>query len=100
MAGADKRETDESPIAAPKDLRAHHQGGASPPDLPPKQVVTEAALDSAGNFKDLESLLEQLGEAPVYELGKPLPEEKFLLKMRVGSCPAAHNRALLDEESD
>jgi hypothetical protein len=45
-------------------------------------------------------LLEQLGAPPVFELGKPLPQGKFLLRMRVGSCPAAHNRALLDEKSD
>ncbi|MGN6057538.1 MAG: hypothetical protein ACTHOI_03025 [Sphingomicrobium sp.] len=96
MAGADKRETDERPRTVAKDLRPGRPGTAAPPDL----LATEAAPDPAGNFKDLESLLEQLGEAPVYELGKPLPEEKFLLKMRVGSCPAAHNRALLDEESD
>jgi hypothetical protein len=54
----------------------------------------------AGNFKDLESLIEQLGAPPVFELGKPLPDEKFMLRMRVGNCPASHNRALLDEIAD
>ena len=59
---------------------------------------TKARPGSEGNFQDLESLLDQLGEAPVFQLGKPLPQEKFMPKMRAGSCPAAHNRALLGEE--
>jgi hypothetical protein len=50
-----------------------------------------------GNFKDLESLLEQLGAPPVFELGNPLPQEKFMPKPRVGDCHASHNRFLLDE---
>jgi len=63
-------------------------------------MVERASPRSNGNFKDLDILLEQLGAPPVFELGKPLPQQKFLLKMRVGSCPAAHNRALLDAEAD
>jgi cytochrome c peroxidase len=53
-----------------------------------------------GNFNDLEHLLEQLGSPPLIELGKPTPHDKHLPKSRVGSCPAAHNRALLGEELD
>lgn len=63
-------------------------------------MAEHASSSSSGNFKDVEMLLDQLGSPPVFELGKPLPDEKFLLKMRVGSCPAAHNRALLDEVTD
>jgi hypothetical protein len=54
---------------------------------------------AGGNFEDLERLLEQLGAPPVFELGKPLPDERFMLRTRVGTCPAAHNRALLDEDA-
>lgn len=57
-------------------------------------------IEAGGNFKDLDSLIEQLGAPPVFELGKPLPDEKFMLKLRVGNCPASHNRALLDEDVD
>jgi hypothetical protein len=52
-----------------------------------------------GSFGDLEALLEQLGVSPLIELGNPLPAERYLPKSaRVGRCPAAHNKALLDEE--
>lgn len=53
---------------------------------------------STGNFKDLETLLEQFASAPIFELGKPLPDDKFLPGTRAGSCPAAHNRALIGED--
>jgi hypothetical protein len=53
---------------------------------------------SPGNFHDLEQLLEQLGSPPLIELGKPTPDGRYLPKSRVGSCPAAHNRALLGDE--
>ena len=53
--------------------------------------------DLLGNFSDFDSLFEQLGEPIVIQLGSPLPKEKFLPKERVGSCPAAHNEALLGE---
>ena len=53
-----------------------------------------------GNFNDLESLLEQLGAPPVFELGNPLPQERFMPKGRIGDCPASHNRALLDQGDD
>jgi hypothetical protein len=43
-------------------------------------------------------LLEQLGSPPLIELGKPAPDERHLPKRRVGSNPAAHNRALLGED--
>jgi len=51
-----------------------------------------------GNFHDLDQLLEQLGSPPLFELGKPAPDDKYLPRRRAGSCPAAHNRALTGEE--
>lgn len=50
----------------------------------------------AGNFSDFASLFKQLESTPVFELGKPAPEEKYLPR-KVGSCPAAHNRALFGD---
>jgi hypothetical protein len=50
-----------------------------------------------GSFADLETLFEHLSSQPVIELGKPLPEKKFIPRP-VGRCPAAHNVALLGEE--
>ncbi len=52
----------------------------------------------SGNFDDFDILFEQLASPALMELGFPLPKEKFMPKRRVGSCPAAHNRALLGEE--
>lgn len=43
----------------------------------------------AGNFSDFASLFKQLESTPVFELGKPA--------RKVGSCPAAHNRALFGD---
>ena len=60
----------------------------------------EKGAQPGGNFKDLESLLEQLGAPPVFELGNPLPQERFMPKRRVGDCHASHNRFLLDESLD
>lgn len=51
----------------------------------------------AGNFNDLEQLLDQLGTPPLMELGKPLPKEKYLPRGDAARCPAMHNRLLLDE---
>lgn len=53
--------------------------------------------DLVGNFGDFDCLFELLGEPIMIQLGSPLPKEKFLPKKRIGSCPAAHNEALLDE---
>jgi hypothetical protein len=51
-----------------------------------------------GNFEDFDMLFEQLASPAVMTLGFPLPEDKFMPRPRAGSCPAAHNRALLGEE--
>ncbi len=54
--------------------------------------------DLAGSFGEFGSLFQQLGEPVVIELGKPLPEDKHLPRKRIGSCPAAHNDALLGKK--
>lgn len=54
--------------------------------------------DLIGNFGEFGSLFEQLGEPVVIELGKPLPEDKYLPRKRIGSCSAAHNDALLGKK--
>lgn len=101
MAGFENWETDDPDGTSSKGLKPHQLRAAAAPRLPLRQLAAEAAAPhSAGNFEDLEGLLEQLGASPVFELGKPLPQDKFLIRMRVGSCPASHNRALLDQEAD
>ena len=65
---------------------------------PSSHQIARRDRDLLGNFGDFESLFEQLAQPNLMELGKPLPRKKFLPK-RVGSCPAAHNRALLDDEN-
>jgi len=82
-------------------LQRHQLKAAAAPGIPLSELAKEAAApQSSGNFKDLESLLEQLGALPGFELGNPLPEEKFMPKPRVGDCHASHNCALLDKGSD
>jgi hypothetical protein len=71
-------------------------GGAAGSGTGPKQCRGHKPLAGTGNFQDLENLLDNLWAAPVFELGKPLPNERFMPQRPVGSCPAAHNRALLD----
>ena len=56
-------------------LQRHQLKAAAAPGIPLSELAKEAAApQSSGNFKDLESLLEQLGALPVFELGNPLPE--------------------------
>ena len=68
-------------------LPEHQCAAAASPHTP--------STDLVGSFTDLQSLFDRLGEPNVIELGKPLPNENFLPKKRLGSCPAAHNEALL-----
>ena len=56
--------------------------------------------DTRGTFNDFDQLFAQLATAPVLELGNPLPKDRYLPRSPVGSCPAAHNRALLGEDPD
>lgn len=79
---------DDDDRAAAHHLEPHQVKAAAAPHL----SITELAQ---GSFKDLESLFEQLGDAPVIELGKPAPEDRYLPKPRAGGCPSSHNRALL-----
>jgi hypothetical protein len=55
--------------------------------------------DLLGNFADLDDLFAQLDQPmTVIELGKPLPKERYMPRKRIGTCPAAHNRALLGDK--
>jgi hypothetical protein len=83
MAGLFKDDIDDFEAPRPKGLQRH-----------------QLKVQPSGNFQDLESLLDQLGAAPVFELGNPLPQEKFMPKPRAGNCHASHNRFLLDESGD
>ena len=69
-------------------LPEHQRAAVASPHTPLSDLV--------GNFTDLQSLLDRLAEPNVIELGKPLPPVKFMPKSRAGTCPAAHNEALLD----
>jgi len=55
--------------------------------------------EPAGNFHYLDRLLAELGSPPVFRLGHPLPQDRYLPR-RAGSCPETHNRALLPEDAD
>lgn len=63
-----------------------------------KAAASRARSQPQGSFQDFDLLLEQLGSEPLIELGKPLPNEKYLPKARAGTCPVAHNRALIGED--
>ena len=87
------------------ELQPHQIAAARSPRTPIRVLVeqhestaSDEPAPSSGNFKDLESLLEQFAHAPIFELGKPLPKEHYLPRPKAGSCPAAHMRALADEE--
>lgn len=66
---------------------------AASPAIPLKRLAE-------GNFHDLDSLIEHLGDPPIFQLGHPLPNERFMPKARAGSCPATHNDVLLREGDD
>lgn len=98
MAGLDSWDIDDHAAGPATGLQGHQLKAAASPHIPVQQLAREEQRSRRrGNFKDLESLLEQLGAPPVFELGKPLPDDKFMPRRRVGDCPAAHNRALLDD---
>jgi len=98
MPGLFGRDIEDVETAPPGSLEPHQLKAAAAPNLPIRELTKETgASESSGNFKDLESLLEQLGAPPVFELGNPLPQEKFMPKQRIGDCHASHNRFLLDE---
>ena len=90
MTGAEV--SDDNAAARPPAIEPQQLTAAAAPRLPLKQLA-------AGNFHDLDMLLDQLGAPPVFELGKPLPNDKYMPRSRVGCCPASHNRFLLREDS-
>ena len=82
-------------------ITAHQAAAAADPHRSVRELIDAAEAGgktpgTRGNFNDFDLLFEQLASIPAIELGKPLPEEKFMPK-RAGSCQAAHNRALLDD---
>ena len=80
-------------------IEQHQLDAVASPAIPLKKLAAGPEPQVAGgNFQDLESLLDQLGAPPVFELGNPLPNERYLPKHGLSGCPAAHNRALLDDE--
>jgi len=70
-------------------LSGHQRAAAVSPEISLSELV--------GNFSDLDSLFEQLGQQQVIERGGPLSGEGFLPTKRVGRCRASHNKALLGE---
>lgn len=68
-------------------ISSHQLAAATTPGLPTSDLL--------GNFGDFAKLFDELEEPVLIELGNPLPKRKYMLKKRVGSCPAAHNDALL-----
>jgi hypothetical protein len=68
-------------------ISSHQLVAATKPGLP--------TTDLLGNFSDFAKLFDELDEPVLIELGSPLPKRKYMPKKRVGSCPAAHNDALL-----
>lgn len=101
MAGLFLGDIDDFEAPKPDGLQRHQLKAATAPAIPLRELVEDAPAEQpSGNFADLESLMGQLGAAPVFELGNPLPQEKFMPKRRVGDCPASHNRALLDQDAD
>lgn len=71
------------------------------PAIPQHQVAAAAAphrrtSELLGSFRDFETLFDQLGQPVLIELGKPLPTDKHLPRSSAISCPAEHNRLLLD----
>ena len=116
MTGMEKWTRDRKVRPRGRGLQPHQQRATAAPHMPFKQLADEddgahapenrsathrpAKNRSAGNFHDLDQLIEQLSSPPVFELGTPLPNEKFLPQQGLSNCPAAHNRALLDEDAD
>lgn len=99
MAGLNSWVIDEVERVSPRGMQPHQIKAVAAPYLPFRRLIEdETGSISPGNFQDLESLLDQLASPPVFELGKPPIKKKFMPKPRVGSCPASHNRALLDED--
>lgn len=99
MSGVDDWNAEEFEEPAAHRLEPHQVKAAAAPHVPIRALAGEQPAGlGPGNFQDLESLLEQLGAPPIFELGKPEPSDRYMPRPRAGSCPAAHNEALLDDE--
>ena len=68
-------------------ISSHQLAAAATPGL--------STSDLLGNFGDFAKLFDELKEPVLIELGNPLPKPEYMPRKRVGSCPAAHNDALL-----
>lgn len=68
-------------------ISSHQLAAATTPGLPTSDLL--------GNFSDFAKLFDELEGPVLIELGNPLPKLKYMPKKRAGSCPAAHNDALL-----
>jgi len=98
MANVDDWKSGEEQRAAAHHLEPHQVEAAAAPSVHSRKPAGVASSSTAGgNFKDLDQLIEQLGSPPVFELGKPEPQDKYIPRSRAGSCPAAHNQALLGD---
>lgn len=53
-------------------------------------------FDQLAKASDLAPLLSQLEKPPLLLLATPIPADKYLPRKKIGRCPAAHNRALID----
>jgi hypothetical protein len=85
-------DSDAATLAARR-LKPHQAHAAGSRGLPLKQAA-------AGNFHDFDRLLEHLGDPPIFQLGHPLPNERFMPKPRAGNCPVTHNDLLLRNADD
>lgn len=105
MASFDDWKLDDAQRPPPRSVQEHELKAAAAPHLSIRHLAgeegqTDAGSGLNGNFNDFDPLLEQLGDPPIFELGKPAPQERHVPKPRVGACPAAHNRALFEESGD
>lgn len=98
MASLHGRRFNEGNGEPPRGLQPHQLRAVAAPYLPFRQLVEEWPRSaSTGNFQDLEGLLDQL--APPSLRGQST-NNRLKPRSRVGSCPAAHNRALFDRDDE
>ena len=85
-------------VVLPSDDREWHWAAVTSEQIVSTASPAQPIREVLGNFEDLRRLIEEVEKplAPI-ELGKPLPQDKYIPRSRIGSCPAAHNRALLDD---
>jgi len=85
-------------VVVPKDEREWHWTAVTAEQITAAASPEQPTQEVLGNFDDLMALIEQLSEPlSLIELGNPVPQDKFMPRRRAGSCPAAHNDALVGE---